>query len=828
MLEAQQILEEESRALGISRYRKRRSKWDDVLGDGVDEAALPPGRRLLRLALVPTIDTVSRFLETARAGAAGRKHSAIRLLDGVAPEPLAYLTLRCAIQSGVQRQRLQSAAMSVANAVIGHMEAESFAMVNKAGALGLEKALSRGSGPSHRKRRLAREIYCREGVSVEWDRREKMLVGSKLIELAVEATGLFELVPIKEGSGKRTRKYYELHLTEKADDWLERQHARCELLDPIPMPMVVEPRPWTTPTDGGYLAPPPGNSIVRHNASPYREELEGADMPLVYQAVNFIQSTAWKINQPILEAARKVWEGGGSLGGVPARDDEPLPPKPSNFDTDGAARDDWKRRASNVHSRNASQKGKRLALMQKIWVAQRMADHPRIYFPHNLDWRGRVYPIPAGGPSPQGDDIAKALLQFADGKPLGATGGRWLAIHLANLFGIDKVSFDDRVRWVEEHDAVILDSAENPLDGARFWSTAEKPWQALAACFEWAGYREAGGDFVSKLPIALDGSNSGLQHFTALLRDPEAAPHVNLVDREKPGDLYTVVADRVQAIVDASEDIEATAWKNGKVTRKVVKRPCMTYAFSASRTSMADQIERVLSEIDQGRSLLGNEPYLATVDNNVTAFWLAGVVYKEIEAAVPAAKRGMDWLKRTMRTVNKADVPIWWDSPAGLPILQRYPNVKSRSVEVVFKGQRLQLQVAGANGEPTLADWIDGPTTKSQNNREALSGIAPNFIHSLDAAHLMKVANACDERGIDALAVIHDSFGTHAAKTDELAQLLRETFVDLYESDPLIAFRAAVLDQLKDEPKLAKQIPALPDQGDLKLGEIMQARYMFS
>lgn len=828
LIEAQEALEDESRALGISRYRKHRSKWDDVLGEGVDEAALPPGRRLLRLTLRPTIEAISRFKEAARAGTAGRKHSAIKLLDGAASEPLAYLTLRCAIQSGVQRQRLQPAAMAVANAVIGHIEAEALAQVNKAGSLGLEKSLSRGSGPSHRRQKLAREIYRQEGVSVDWDRREKMLVGSKLIELAVEATGLFELVLIEEGAGKRRRKHYQLHLTEKADDWLERQHARCELLDPIPMPMVVKPRPWTAPTDGGYLAPPPGNSIVRHKASPYHEELEGVDMPLVYQAVNFIQSTGWKINQPILEAARKVWEGGGSLGGIPSREDEALPPKPSDFATDDRATDDWKRRASQVHSRNASQKGKRLALMQKLWVAEKMADYPAIYFPHNLDWRGRVYPIPAGGPSPQGDDIAKALLKFAEGVPLGRTGARWLAIHLANLFGVDKVSFDDRVRWVDDKEAAILDSAENPLDGIRFWATADKPWQALAACSEWAGYKAEGEEFVSHLPIALDGSNSGLQHFTALLRDPHAAPHVNLVDREEPGDLYSVVAERVQSIVDASAGPEAAAWMNGKVSRKIVKRPCMTYAYSASRTSMAGQIEGVLGEIDEARASAGQEPFLGGMDNNAAAFWLAGVVFKEIEAAVPAAKRGMDWLRAVIRAVNKADFPIWWDSPVGLPILQSYPNVKSRSVEVIFKGQRLQLQVAGANGEPSLAEWLAEPRPKSQNDRQALSGIAPNFIHSLDAAHLMMVANRCDGAGIRSLSVIHDSFGTHAAHTDELARSLRETFVELYRDDHLTAFRDAVLEQLATTPALAANVSTPPVRGRLEIDAVKSARYMFA
>lgn len=827
-MEAQCALEDESRALGIARYRQQRSKWTSILGEDVDEATLPPGRRLLRLALRPTIDAVAQFLGVARRGVAGRKHSAHKLLKGVKPEPLAYLALRCAIHASVQRHGFQKAALAVATAVVGHMEAEALRRTNKAGARGLERTLGRGGSTSSRKLSLARKIYRQEGVALDWSQRERVLVGSKLIELAMEATGLFELVRVDEGSGRNRRTHYRLELTNKATEWLERQHARCELLDPIPMPMVVEPRPWTTPFDGGYLNPPPGNTIIRQYTRPYLDELENIEMPRVYRAINRIQSTAWKINRPILEAIRAVWQGGGTLGDLPLRDDGPLPNRPAGFDDDEEVRKDWKRKVAAVHATNARQKGKRLALMQKLWVAEKLADFPAIYFPHSMDWRGRVYPIPAGGPSPQGDDIGKALLAFASGLPLGSSGARWLAIHVANLFGVDKVSFEDRIRWVEENEAAILDSATQPLDGQRFWTKADKPWQALAACLEWAGYRAEGETFRSHLPIALDGSNSGMQHFTALLRDPHAAPHVNLVDQDCPGDLYAAIAAQAQGLVNRSDDPGALPWKGDRITRQIVKRPCMTYAYSATQHGIAEQIEATLEELDEVTLQDGRQTHLGSADNREAAFWLAGVLYKLIGAEVPAARRAMDWLRKVMGLVNKADVPIWWTTPVGLPILQRYPKVNARVVEVTFRGKRMQLSVAGESGVMNLEDYLDDTKGRWNDGRQALSAIAPNFIHSLDAAHLMMVANACADQSIDSLAVIHDSFGTHAARTDELVGILRNTFVELYQSDPLAAFREEVLDQLQHDPKLAGKLPPLPDQGDLDLNAINAARYMFA
>ena len=37
------------------------------------------------------------------------------------------------------------------------------------------------------------------------------------------------------------------------EDWIIHQHARCEVMSPILMPMVCPPKPWTGPLDGGYL-----------------------------------------------------------------------------------------------------------------------------------------------------------------------------------------------------------------------------------------------------------------------------------------------------------------------------------------------------------------------------------------------------------------------------------------------------------------------------------------------------------------------------------------------------------------------------------------------
>ena len=61
--------------------------------------------------------------------------------------------------------------------------------------------------------------------------------------------------------------------------------------------------------------------------------------------------------------------------------------------------------------------------------------------------------------------MARGLLLFARGRPLGEKGLDWLKIHLVNLHGAKKkASLQKRVQYADEHMEEILDSADNPLE----------------------------------------------------------------------------------------------------------------------------------------------------------------------------------------------------------------------------------------------------------------------------------------------------------------------------------------------------------------------------
>jgi DNA-directed RNA polymerase len=63
-----------------------------------------------------------------------------------------------------------------------------------------------------------------------------------------------------------------------------------------------------------------------------------------------------------------------------------------------------------------------------------------------------------------------------------------------------------------------------------------------------------------------------------------------------------------------------------------------------------------------------------------------------------------------------------------------------------------------------------------------VDSIAPNFVHSLDAAHLVRVVNACAADGINDILTVHDSFAVHAPHAVQLNQIIRREMGMMYQA----------------------------------------------
>ncbi len=807
--ERQLELERESTSLGIERYEKARQNSDEAEGG--------PGRRLVMQSVVTTGQAIEAFVAKAKSGGGGRRHSAVKWLEHLSHEGCAYLTAVTCINGLVEGgQSLMKAARQVGNAVAQDVNYKVFREKHAGLYRVIQQQLKKSTSAHHSVAVMNHAISTANAKAAEEGKaqmeafafapEEEFLVGVKLIELFIEATGLVEIVNERK---HRTETVATLHGTPAIMEWLDKAHESASMFMPVWMPMLVPPRPWTTPKDGGYLTDIGGRpDLVRTRNRAYKQELALVEMPHVYAALNAIQATAWKINKPVLEVMELAWSNGGKLGGLPDRDLVQLPAQPDLLVTDPDYYKEhhaeefkaWKRQRAGIYEENARGISRRVAAAQKIGLARKFQDEAAIYFPHNLDFRGRTYPIPSIL-TPQGDDASKALLTFAEGVRLGDDGAFWLAVHVANCFGVDKVSFEDRVAWVKANEELILDSAMEPLDGQRAWADADSPYCALAACIEWLGYCVNGKDHVSHLPIALDGSCNGLQNFSAMLRDPIGGAATNLVPHDKPADIYTEVKNVAQVRVrkEAEEgSLDALSW-DGRLTRGIVKQPVMTLPYGVTKSGMRAQ---VLTNAKK-------EGIDATSDH---AKYLGDVLWDCIGEVVVAARQAMDWLKGASKVASASDLPIAWTTPAGFPVLQEYREDLGKRLDTHCCGKRVQLTLA-----------IDG--SKLDRRRQGL-GISPNFVHSCDASHMMLTTCLAEDNGITSFAMIHDSYGTHAGNAGILAAALRQAFVDQYAGDVLGDFRKELADQLP--PEIAADLPELPPVGDLDLNLVLESRYFFA
>ncbi|NWZ96314.1 RPOM protein, partial [Nesospiza acunhae] len=519
------------------------------------------------------------------------------------------------------------------------------------------------------------------------------------------------------------------------------------------MPMLCPPVPWTSPTFGAFVLN--DTKLMRFMDDTTHHQLLLEQCPLVnlhpvLDALNQLGNCAWKINQPVLDIIISIFndKGDEKLDIPPPVSEAPKPPTPpGNSST-------WsksfkhelflcKKKAAEMHSL-------RMDALYKLSIANYVRDKV-FWFPHNMDFRGRTYPCPPYF-NHLGNDVTRAILLFAEGRPLGPKGLDWLKIHLINLTGLKKKNaLQERLEYANEIMEDILDSADRPLTGRKWWMDTDEPWQALACCMEIAKASRSPDPaaYISHFPVHQDGSCNGLQHYAALGRDLSGAASVNLVPSGLPQDVYSAVAQQVEEFrkKDAERGLKIAQVLQGFISRKVVKQTVMTVVYGVTRYGGRLQIEKRLKEIDEFP-----EEYLWEASH-----YLVKQVFNSIKEMFSATRDIQNWLTESAKLIAQSGRTVEWVTPLGLPIIQPYYRSRSTVVTPLC---------------PALSSRK--PDTVKQKN-----AFPPNFIHSLDSTHMMLTALHCLRKGLTFVSV-HDCYWTHALTVDVMNQVCRQQFVALH------------------------------------------------
>jgi len=428
---------------------------------------------------------------------------------------------------------------------------------------------------------------------------------------------------------------------------------------------------------------------------------------LVYASLDILGRQGWKINRNIFDVVIQVWNSGDRMGKIPpATFDLPEPVLNNPDSKDLEERGVYLQKLRQYNHLKANNHSERCSVNYKIEIARTFLGDT-FYLPHNVDFRGRAYPIPPHL-NHIGDDLSRALLLFADGKPLGERGLYWLKIHLANLYGYDKARFDERVQWVEEHLEQIFESAENPLEGSRWWLKADDPWQCLATCIELRNALQSPEptQYECALPVHQDGTCNGLQHYAALGGDDRGAKQVNLAAADRPSDVYTHVSLAVEKLVeqDAAAGNEMAKILLGKISRKVVKQTVMTTVYGVTYVGARDQIDKQLKDRGDisaelcwdaasyltvkvlsciGETFTGAK-HIQTWLNTCARLIAKSVSPERLRERIQTAKakaEGKGKERSTKVDLKKEQMSsVIWTTPLGLPIVQPYRKTPRKQI----------------------------------------------------------------------------------------------------------------------------------------------------
>ena len=636
-----------------------------------------------------------------------------------------------------------------------------------------------------------------------WTRKEKLTMGTWFLEIIRTNTHVIMFQTISDAPNK-TVLY--VTATEELFDWIQDYNKHSEVLKPLWLPTVEPPQDWKSILVGGYdkNAGVPPLCFIKSFDHDYLDSLDKSELKHVFDAVNHLQKTQWRVNNAVLDVVRWAWENNKEIGDMTRRSDYETPPWNPAYETDDDARKEFSRKCGAIHRLNISLKSQRLHTIKLLYMADKF-ENEVFYYPYHIDFRGRMYPIPYFL-QPQGNDLSKSLLRFAISKEIKTDeDAKWLAIHGANCFGNDKLSFDERVKWVKSKRREIEEVYEDPKTND-WWASADSPWQFLAFCLEWGEYLKVGKGFLTTLPCAMDASNNGIQILSLLGRDEEGGRSTNVTHNDTPADLYGEISDKVnEELMKRAKDGDhiSSAWLKFGVDRKTTKLPVMVKPYGGTRYSCRDLVQQWYN--DKCKKLeLDPFGYEATVAIGE----LSQIIWNTMNASLRKPNKVMAWLQQAIRVVNKDDKYVEWTTPLGFRVRQRYFATKMQRIQTLL-GDKIS--------------WINYhlPLEGVDKQRQA-NAISPNFVHSLDASVAQKTALMAKVQGIDSLAMVHDSIATHCTECCTLGKIIRQSTADIFLTDQLAKFRDEITQQTE------RELPELPKYGSLDPKAVLDSEYFFA
>jgi DNA-directed RNA polymerase len=820
MIEHEQLYDEqiklEKEAIGIKQAKEYRDIVKSINQGRFDETKY--GSSIMRVYFEPVRDKIQEYLDADFTGKIGQTQRYIKYLCDDS-DKIAYVILQNIIKSLAKTNNN----LGVTNAALNIMSAlhriHDFEEVEKSNPKLIAYLGNEYRRASYRRKTelISKHIEdFKEGVKPNV-KKTYLKAGSALIDVVLlSGIDLIERKNILTGKFSR-HTTNAICFTEQVIKILSSSYKIKDVTATY-LPLIVPPKDWTGIKSGGYYLAE--FEFIKTRAILNKKILEKEDLTKPMGVINKLQKVAWRVNKRVLDVIEHVYNNNlidprspptlprlyGELPTSTPTDIhtllEPMEYKDTYTKEEKKRWAIWNKKRESIQIGLDGEQGRRLQYVMTMNVVHRMKDYDKFYYAYQLDYRGRVYPI-SDFFNPQTKGYVKSMLEFSEGHELDEVGVYWLKIHIANVYGLDKEPFEDRVKWTDDNHMRLLKVAESPLETISIWTEADSPYEFLAACMAYEDY--CYGRLVN-LPIQLDAVNSGVQMYSGLLRDRQGAISTCVIG-DKRSDLYKEVADLVNKKLETKEyppivsymtkdgkentystKVEATSMI-GNFNRKMTKKNCMTVPYSVTQRGMKLQNQDTMDELK-----LNGKQFWKGDDWVVNYLWTE-LTHDSIYEILKGAKAGQDYLREVAGTL---DTMAMWHTPIySFPVIQ-----------IAYKME--ELRVYTVLGKLSLQTWTDQVKRSKQ-----MAGIAANYIHSIDATILMYVV---DNIGHD-VGVIHDCFLVHPNQGSKVREMYKQGYVEVMRADPLKMFSEEV------DPEGKVNIPYV---NDLNLEEVYDSEYIIS
>ncbi len=591
-------------------------------------------------------------------------------------------------------------------------------------------------------------------------------------------------------------------------------HAAIAVSAPLKRPMLVPPIDWERKPDGRFTG---GYYLIQqklYRVSWHAHRFNPSDQALA--ALNAVQKTAWRVNKSVYSFLMRMTTFGPQFPTA-----KPVRLNKEAWDLlDREGRQHVSQSYRDEFATYISDTSKAMSFERQMLQAKALLGRP-FWQPHAFDFRGRLYASNQMLTS-MGDHFSKGLIEYHNGKALGAEGLEALLIHAANDFGYDKLPIVERRQKILELVPSMTKAVTQDAVALELLQKADSPMTFFAAMIEVveALSMDDPTAYISHIPLAVDGTNNGLQLLSLLGKDPIGAKKTNCTNDERQ-DIYLEVGLAVRAqlvnvlqVKDTTDPVyhAALAWESAvmddKKVRALCKRSTMTKAYGCTREGIREQLvqDKFVNDIEIPE-FFGELPVMA--GRHKLAGYLRDWIMVAHEQSMVEAVKIMAYLRQTSKTLAKNDYALSWVTPDDCEVQQDYRVVKDRLVRTFDNWQR-RIKVQ----------------TPELSVSKSAAAASPNIVHSLDACMLRMVANRLSENGIEDMSFIHDSYAVHACNLGVLSKVLREVAVEMFEGNWLHnCFHRGVV--RLTEGSLELDDP--PSQGSLDIpAEIPNARYFFS